>query len=233
MDNLFLKYMRERAGQRKSPGDDKGIAGPVITISREYGCHGQYIAKSLADRLTKQSERIGGNKQWRMISKEILERSAKELQLTSEVLEDLSDNKQKSFFEDLALFFSHDYYPGDAKVKNTIAKFLHEEAVMGYVVIVGRAGEAITKDIEQSFHVKMQAPLDWRAERIVEKEGLTFSDSKKKCVDQDKRRAKFRDYFERGKPDIEFFDMCINAKSMRDDEIVELLVSVADSRGFL
>ncbi len=233
MENLFLKYMQERSGQRKGPEKRKSLAGPVITISREYGCHGRLIASLLAEKLSRKEQRIGLDRTWRMISKEILDRSAHELKLTPEMAKSISDYKQKSFFENLALFFSQEYYPSDVKINNTIAKFIHDEAEQGCVVIVGRAAEAITKDIKKSFHVKMQAPLEWRAEVISKEENLNMSDARKKCIEQDKRRAKFRDYFERGRPDIDFFDMCINTKSMNDEEIVDLLVSVAESRGFL
>lgn len=233
MDNLFLKYMQERSGQRKGPEKDKRLPGPVITISREYGCHGQRIATLLAEKLSHKEQKLGLNKPWRMISKEILDRSAHELKLTPGMMKDLSNYKQKSFFKNLALFFSQEYYPSDVKINNTIAKFIHDEAEQGCVVIVGRAGEAITKNIKQAFHVKMQAPLDWRAEIIAKEKHLSLNDARKKCIEQDKHRAMFRDYFERGRPDIDFFDMSINAKSMGEEEIVNLLVSVVEARGFL
>lgn len=233
MDNLFLKYMKERSGQKKQVNQTDALPGPVITISREYGCHGKRIAERLAALLNMKLSKLGIDKQWRWISKEILERSAKELKLTPALLKDLSDYKQKSFFENLALFFSEEYYPGDAKIKNTIAKFIHEEAVEGCVIIVGRAGEAITKDIKQSFHVKLEAPLEWRIESVAKNDQISIGETRKLCIEQDKRRAKFRNYFEKDRPDVDFFDLRINTKSMNDDEIVDLLLSVIDSRGFL
>nr|WP_319399729.1 cytidylate kinase-like family protein [uncultured Carboxylicivirga sp.] len=232
MDNLFLQYMKERSGQPKNSGSRKKNGGPVVTISREYGCHGQRIGQLLAERINVELRKEGIRKEWRMISKEILERSASELKLTSALLEDLSDYRQKSFFENLALFFSSSYYPGDVKIKNTIAKFLHDEAEVGNVVIIGRAGEAITKNIKKALHVKMEAPLDWRAEIVSKDENISISDAKKRCIEQDKRRASFRDYFEKDRPDVDFFDIRINAMSMTDEEIVNLLFCFARSRNF-
>ncbi len=233
MDNLFLKYMKERSGVQKSPDKKHELAGPVITISREYGCHGQPIAQLLADKLSKRSVKLGVNKPWRMISKEILERSANELKLSETMLKDLTDYKQKTFFGNLATFFSQSYYPGDATIRNTIAKFLHDEAEEGHVVIVGRAAEAITKDMKQSFHVKLEAPLDWRVETVAKNDGISTTESRKIILEQDKRRAQFRNYFEKDRPDVDFIDLRINAKSMNEEEIVDLLLSVAESRGFL
>ncbi len=225
--------MTNREGKQEKPRMSTQQPGPVITISREYGCHGKRIAEKLAEILTSKSEASGECKVWRWISKEILEESAKELKLSSALVKELSDYKHGSFFKDLALFFSEDFYPGDATIKNTIAKYIYDEAEQGYVIIVGRAGEAITKNIERSFHVKLEAPLDWRAGVVAEEEHINIVEAQKKCQAQDKRRAMFRDYFEKGKKDIDFFDAILNCKALSDDEILELLVIISETRGFI
>ena len=128
----------------------------------------------------------------RWISKEIIEESAKELNLTPSLIQDLSNYKHSSFFENLALFFQDEFYPGDAKIKNTIAKFIHTAAEEGNVIIVGRAAEAITKSIPQAFHVRLKAPIEWRAEVVSKQEGISLSDATKMCTENDKRRLQFR-----------------------------------------
>ena len=233
MENLFLKYMGSREGKKEKPQKQVVNPGPVITISREYGCHGKRIAEKLAEILTAKSEASGENKEWRWISKEILDESAKELKLSSTLVKELSDYKHSRFFKELALFFSEDFYPGDATIKNTIAKYIHDEAEQGYVIVVGRAGEAITKNISRSFHVKLEAPLDWRANVVSEEDNLSLNDARKECIVQDKRREQFRDYFEKGKKDIDFFDAILNCKALTDDEILELLVIICEIRGFI
>ena len=233
MDNLFFKYMKERIGQRKVADAANLSLGPVMTISREYGCPALDIAVKLAKTLTEKNRGSGINKEWRVVSKEIIEESARELKLSPSLMHDLSDYKHNSFFDNLALFFSDNYYPGNTKVKNTIAKFIYETAAEGNVIIVGRAGEAITKNITRSFHSKIIAPLDWRAQEVSIEENLSISEAKKRCVNQDKRREQFRHFFEGDKPDIEFFNVTFNYRDMTDEEIVELLVIVAEIRGFV
>mgnify|MGYP000036966867 CR=1 FL=1 len=92
------------------------------------------------------------------------------------------------------------------------------------MIILGRAGEAITQNIQKSLHFKLEAPLDWRADQIAKKKGLSLSAAKEMCVNEDKLRLQFRDYFENGKSDIEFFDAMFNTKTMSDEEIVSLIV---------
>ncbi len=233
MNNLFFKYMKERRGQRKAVDSSNLSLGPVMTISREYGCPGLHIATKLAKILTEKNLESGINKEWRVVSKEIIEESARELKLSPSLMNDLSDSKHNSFFENLALFFSDNYYPGNTKVKNTIAKFIYETAIEGNVIIVGRAGEAITKNIKKSFHAKIIGPLDWRAQEVSLDENISISEAKKRCINEDRRREQFRHFFEGDKPDIEFFNITFNYRDMTDEEIVELLVITAEIRGFV
>jgi cytidylate kinase len=233
MDNLFLKYMRERTGKRKSSGPDFYAPGPVITISRDYGCPGRRIARLLSETLTEKNARLGGNSEWKWISKEIIEESARELKLSPTLIQELSDYRTRGFFENLALFFSDEFYPGDVKIKNTIAKFIYNAASEGNVVIVGRAGESITKNFEKSLHIKLQAPLDWRAKQVADSYGMSLVDARKEVLEMDKRRSQFRNYFEKDLPDIEFFDIFFNVGTMTDEEIIEMIIIVAETRGFV
>jgi len=233
MDNLFFKYMKERRGQRKAVDASNLSLGPVMTISREYGCPALDIAVKLSKILTEKNRKAGIKKDWRVVSKEIIEESARELKLSPSLMNDLTNHTHNSFFENLALFFSDNYYPGNTKVKNTIAKFIYETAVEGNVIIVGRAGEAITKNIKRSFHAKIIGPLDWRAQEVSLAENISISEAKKRCIVQDKSREQFRHFFEGDKPDIEFFNITFNYRDMTDEEIVELLVITAEIRGFV
>jgi cytidylate kinase len=234
MDNLFLKYMRERTGRKKTAqGPTFESPGPVITISREYGCPGRRIARQLSETLTEKNHAQGNSRAWRWISKEIIEESARELKLSPELMQDLSEYRERGFFENLALFFSDEYYPSDVKIKNTIAKFIYNASTLGNVVIVGRAAEAITKNFTNSLHVKIQAPLGWRAENVAEAQGMTIQEARKEAMEMDHRRSSFRNYFEKERPDIDYFDIFYNCSTLTDEEIVESIVIFAESRGFV
>lgn len=233
MENLFLKYMRERTGRKKGAEQSFESPGPVITISREYGCSGRRIARKLSDTLTAKNKTLGNSREWRWISKEIIEESARELKLSPSLMQDLSEYKERGFFENLALFFSDEYYPSDVKIKNTIAKFIYNAAVEGNVVIVGRAGEAITKNFTNSLHIKLQAPLEWRARVVADAEGMTLQEARKEAQEMDHRRSSFRNYFEKERPDIDYFDLFFNSSTLSEDEIVETIVILAESRGFV
>lgn len=228
MENLFIKYMSGRLATSVSPKEEH--LGPVITISRQYGCPGDRICAKLAQSLSVTFKENEQPEEWKWISKEILEESAKELKLTPTSINDLQEYKLHGFMDHLTLFFSTGFYPSDTKVMSTIAKVIHSAASHGHVVILGRAGEAITQNIHKSLHFKLEAPLDWRAEQVAKQKGLSISVAKELCINEDKLRLQFRDYFENGKSDIEFFDAMFNTKTMSDEEIVSLIIKLAKSK---
>jgi cytidylate kinase len=225
--------MKERTGKKKSSGPNFDVLGPVISISREFGCPAARIANKLSIALTQKNMAQDKNLPWRWISKEIIEESAKELNLSADLTQDLSDYRTRGFFENVALFFSDEFYPSDVKIKNTIARFIYNAGSEGNVIIVGRAAESITKNFEKSFHIKLQAPIEWRAKQISKEKGISPSDARKEAFEMDKRRNQFRRYFEKERPDIDFFDVFFNCATMSDEEIIEMVIILAESKGFV
>ena len=77
MENILLKYMTERMNEEKS---SKREPGPVITLSREYGCYASRIAEILSQRLSQLSQKDKKAVKWQVVSNEILEEAAKKLE---------------------------------------------------------------------------------------------------------------------------------------------------------
>ena len=233
MDNLFIKYMSERAKKAVSTDGNVDSSGPVITISRQYGCPAERISEKLVKVLSKRASVNQGSLEWRLISKEIIEDSAKQLKLTPSLVSDLKEYKSRGFMDHLTMFFSEGFYTRDSQIMVTIAKFIHAAASQGHVVVLGRAGEAITQNINHSLHIKLEAPLDWRVRNVCSERNITPYDAKELCQEMDKRRTEFRDHFQSGRADIEFFDLILNTKTLSDDLIVDMIVNLADSKGLI
>jgi cytidylate kinase len=225
--------MNQSADKPKGTGSSANYKGPVITISREHGCFANHLARTLAETLTRKNAQMGIDQPWRVLSKEIIEQSAQELKLSPELTKNLTEYRARGFFENIALFFSDSFYPSDAKVRNTIARFIFNAALEGNVIIIGRAAEAHTKNFEKAYHVKLVAPLDWRVQQIANSTGMSMSEARKEAVELDKRRHQFRNYFEKNRPDVNYFDTFYNTSTMTEEEIVEMIVIIAETRHFI
>ena len=70
-NSLLFNYMQQRIRSDREIIESKD-PGPVITISREYGCPARKIAEKLSELLTIKNLTKGKDVKWRWIDKQIL-----------------------------------------------------------------------------------------------------------------------------------------------------------------
>lgn len=202
--------------------------GPVITLAREYGCPAKVVAKQLAEDLTRKMQVKGIPVSWRFITKEIMAESARELEVDSSRIKYVFDYEQKSVMEEILSAQLTKYYKSDRKIRDTIAKVIRNIACEGNVIIVGRGGVSITHDISKSLHVMLNAPLEWRSLRISEKFDMSQEAARLECIDIDKKRQQFRDYFQGRNTDYTQFDLSVNCMTLSVDEMVKIIIKAAE-----
>lgn len=224
------KYLRDRYEDSKSKA---AFPGPVVTISRELGCPAKKIAEKLTEKLNSGEFHNKKGIPWRWISKEIMEESAKELGVDLAEIQYVFEYKQHGVLEDLLLSHSKRFYKTDRKVRSTIARVIRNFAEEGNAIIVGRGGVAITRDIPKSLHVHLEAPLEWRALRTAEKHDMSIEDARKYCIDIDKKREQFRDYFEGKGNDYTRTDMRLNCMTLDMDEIAGIIITTLRIRNII
>ena len=224
----LLRYMSTRLQEECG---NIGRPGPVITISRLYGCPAKKVAKKLIEELTEKMLVKGYKKiQWKMITKEIMSESAKELDLDPSKIKYVFDYEQKGIIDDILAAHLSKYYKSDRKIRGTVSKVIRNIACEGYAVIVGRGGVAITRDILQSLHINLEAPMEWRVLRVSEKHDLSIEQAEKYAHDIDKKRKQFRDYFEGKNTDYTQFDLTFNCMTLSIDEIVKIILKAVEVR---
>ena len=120
------------------------------------------------------------------------------------------------------------YYKSDRKIRNTIAQVIRNMACEGHVVIVGRGGVAITHDIPKSLHIMLEAPLEWRSLRISEKYNISQEEARKECIEIDKKRQQFREYFQGKNTDYTTYDLKLNCMTLSVEEIVKIIIKAVE-----
>ena len=204
--------------------------GPVITISRDFGCGGTGFACSLKDRINKYNKFKKNAEEWNVISKEILEKSANELHSSQHMISHLFDSETRGFYAEIIESFSGKYYVSDARIKNTINKVIKGYGEEGNVIIVGRAGFIFTQHIDRSLHIKLTAPFGWRVNKIAERFGITNNEAKQRVLELDDKRKKFLQFFNPVIDDRECFDVVFNLKNFSKDEIIETLIMMIEAK---
>lgn len=204
--------------------------GPVVTLSREVGCPAKTIAADLAKQLNTLKKKHAKDHPWRWIDKEIMMESAKELQVDSSQIQHVFDYKSRGVLEDLLLAQSKNYYKSDMKIRTTIAKVIRNFANAGNAIIVGRGGVAITRDIPKSLHIFLEAPLEWRALRVADKNSFTIDQARSYAQNIDKKRSSFRDFFQGKGNDYTRFDIKLNCMTLEPNELIDIIIGAMSSR---
>lgn len=227
----FIKYMSHR--MKKSDEFYRKEPGPVVTISREFGCPSKVIANLLTETINKKLREKRDKNIWRWISKEILAETAKELKIDPSKIEYVFKYEKKSIIDEIISSQSSKYYKSEKKIRNTIGEVVRSIAEKGNVVIVGRGGVAITKEIPKSYHIKLEAPLEWRSLIVSEKYNLDFNKAREYAIKMDKQREDFRSYFYGRDNDYTAFDVKFNCMTLTNTEIAEAIVTLIELRSFI
>ena len=230
MNNTMLVYLNKRLIKQdlKYPSAGKK-PGPVICISREVGCGGVNIARMLAAELDKQIQ----CKKWRVLSKEILEESARELDMEPNKLRSILKNRDRSMFDDILNAFSEKRFKSERKISKTLIDLISSFANDGYCIIVGRAGHIIAQDIKHSLLVRLTAPLKWRLRQIMEKNNLSLREANEFIEKTEKERENLRNHIAGDKGKEDEFDLTINLSRISIQEVISLIYSAAKTRGMI
>lgn len=217
-----MKYFEARI---KNENDNKE-PGPVITISREYGCPSKILAGILIEKLN--SLNLGTATipyKWKWIGRELLEESARDLKVDPQNIDHIFNYQERSVVDDILAATKKDgSYKSDYAIKKSVGKVIRSMGIAGHVIIVGRAGVVLTRDIKKSLHIRLMAPLEWRINRIMKVENL----SKEKALDlittKDANRKRFLEYYLGQKFSIQIFDTIYNCEHFTLEEIADSMI---------
>lgn len=228
--NIFEKYFSQMI-QNNATHETK--TGPYISISRDFGCKANDIARKLSSELASQSSGSGGDREWKWINKEILHESARALDLSPSKIRYVFLSEKKSVMDEIIGAMSTRYYKSDMKIRNTIIEVIRTIARSGHVIIVGRGGVAFAGDNPQSLHVKLIAPMDWRIARISKNYGKTREEALQYIRKIDRERKHLIDSFVGHETDHSIFDMILNRKTMSEKCIVDSIIHAARDRSLI
>lgn len=234
MSNVLLTYMKNRFDLESTIKRRKKTApGPVVTISREYGCPAKQLAEKLSAALDGiESEHYTKN-HWHWIAKEILDESARELNLNPNMVREAANEKEKGVVNDIVKSLSHKYYPGEIKIKKTIGEVIRTFAVQGHVIIVGRGGVSITRDIPDSLHIQIMAPLEWRVNNVSKRQEISLAEARKKIQHIDTQRELIRQFFIGKKAGSAEFDVIFNYMTLDEEDIIASVIRLMETKDLI
>jgi len=211
---------RQREEILKQPSSDDG---PVITISRLTGCDARQVAALLVDEL---NSKTGANK-WKWVDKDIIYSIAKELNTDTQRVENFYKGIELSNMSEMIMAFSGGFV-SDLRVKKAIKDVVLSMCKEGYIILVGRGGVSIAREIVNSLHIRLIAPFYWRVENVMKKKEMDIEAAEEYVVDTDEKRFNLIQTFLDKKPlNLDYlFDATLNRNCFSIQQTSDLIFSM-------
>jgi hypothetical protein len=202
---------------------------PFVTISRQVGAGGRSLARALVLELEKQPN--PDFHKWKIFDRDLCERLVedKELRLS---LRKLWSEEYHSEIEELILSLLGGSSSQPVAVKK-LFEAIRSVAILGKVIIVGRAGSCVTASLPQGVHLRLVASEDSRIERM-KLTPLGEAESRKVLRRQDRGRERLvRTYFRKEISDPLLYDAVWNTDMVPIEVIASAVVALIQHKSHL
>jgi cytidylate kinase len=227
MKNFLNSYLTESKCINLESGD---YPGPFLTISRQAGCSAKRIAIKLSKILTGYSymSETKTDVEWKYVDKDMF------LEVVEEFTDELKwgeyEDAEESilFLKDVGKAFADEtiYDISDDKMIAALKGIICRLANHGRTIIVGRSAGAILRSIPNKLNIRLEAPAEWRINRIMQIKDMTQTEAAEYITQADKKRDAFIEKIIGRKAENEDFDVIFNYATMEDDQIVDAVINI-------
>lgn len=173
----------------------------IITIGRQHGSNGHAVAETLAKRLNIPC-----------YSKEIVDRTARDSNFSSEVIRSYDEKRISPFVAPSTHFFGMDEgFRLNMQIAAAQFDAIRSLAGEGDAVFVGRCADYVLRGREDLVRVFLLADMPYRIKTVMERKSLTRDQAKKLIKEVDKDRSSYYRYYTDqvwGASDC--YDLCLN-----------------------
>lgn len=190
----------------------------IITISRQYGSGGREIGEKVAERLGIP-----------FYDNALIQLAAEESGFSAEHFEDYDKHANNSFLYSLVRGFQyHQHTTGVWSLEDSIymtqAKVIRSLAEKGPCVIIGRCADHILSDNPDLVKVFIHGSIEFRAKRVVERDGIAPDKAVETIRGKDKRRQNYYNYHSDAKwGDAHNYNLCIDSSFCGIDTAASLI----------
>jgi len=190
---------------------ERRTAMAVITVSRQVGSLGTELAQILAERL-----------QYEYVDKEKIGKALATYGLPEPEVEKF-DEKKPPFWDS--------WQVQRKKFLHFLEAVIYDFAQRGNVVIVGRGGQVLLKDLPGVLHLRIFAPFEMRVRRFLAEKG---GDEKQiaRFLRRDDRDSEgfIHTFFDMNWDDPALYDIVLNTQKISVDTAVAMVLQIAQSR---
>lgn len=198
----------------------------IITIGRQFGSGGKCVAEVLGRKLGIP-----------VYDQELIMKAAQESGFSAEFFEQ-SDEKRRFF--SLSSIFATVYssetenYMSDKGLFRIQCETIRNIAGQGSAVIVGRCSDYVLRDMENKLDVFLTSPLEKRAARVAERQGIDYAKALETVEREDRNREEYYNYYTFGNWGVASnYDLCIDSDKLGDEGTADMIIEFARRAGLL
>jgi len=212
----------------------------VITVSREFGSQGSYIAAAVAEQLglryidreiLHRAAEVAGFPDEQMIA--ILEEQERVPGFLARMIESLNAMPSVPAIASATMREGYYMHPEIATIvaqerarqerreaigrayTELMGRVLREYASTGGVIIVGRGGQVVLRDYSRVLHVRVHAPLEVRIRNIVKRQKISYDIANELVRESDRMRNRYiKHYYYEDRTDPILYDIVVNTNRM-------------------
>jgi cytidylate kinase len=186
----------------------------TITISKQLGSLGTRIARGVAEKI-----------HYKYLDKDKLGEILTDYGFGTPGLEKF-DEKKPPFWDSLSIQRTN--------FLHSIQAAIYDFAQKGRVVIVGRGGQVLLKNIPGTLHVRIFAPFDLRVKRLVEDGKLDKKHAVQMLQQSDHDSAGYiHSFFHADWDDADLYDLLINTEKLSAATAEQMIIDSVQSREIL
>ena len=182
----------------------------LITVSREFGACGSLVAERVATLLG-----------WRLVDNQLVEEVARRAGMSEQEVKE-KEERAPTFVERLSRalaaatpeLLTPDPVELPEAEEARLVKITEQvvaDAVQDHAVLVGRAATALVGRRENALHVRVVGPVNYRAQVVSERLGISLDEAGRRVRDIDAHRARYhRQYYNRDWAEPAGYDLVVN-----------------------
>lgn len=209
--------------------DFRDTGFPFITISRQAGTEAHALGRFIIMRLA-QSEDPDLKTGWDLFDQKLCALIAQNKSLDADY-DTLVNEKYRAEGLHRMVYELLIGTPQQYKIQKKIEEVIRLLARLGKVVIIGRAGFLVARDMPGAIHIRLIASMDYRIQDVMKHDNLTADQAAKKIREIDAERAAFmKSHHNFDIRDLSRFDLVWNLDRIQVPEMVNTMAELVQLR---
>lgn len=223
-----LTFLNTQVKPPVRPAAKSGPGFRAVTLSRQTGTGGDAVAARLVASLNETGRKT--ERPWTVFDRNLVEKVLEDHQLPARLAKFFPEDRLTELQDIMDEVFG--LRPASHTLVQQASETMLKLAALGNVVLVGRAGNLVTRKLPDVLHVRLVGSLEARARRLAESRGLPRKSALDLIEKEDAGRRRYvKKYFSADLRDAQFYHLVLNTDLVSIEETADLLARVV-TQGF-